>query len=195
MLALVALIDAALPQTQCMRCTYSDCAGYAQALASGNAAIDQCPPGGTKGIAKLAALTGQPVRPLNPQYGYEGPQTLAVIDEEGCIGCTLCIKVCPTDAIVGSNKFMHTVMDGYCTGCALCVPVCPVDCIAMVNASTVNPNTVAADWSPTQAMQAKTRYELRKQRLLAPPPKPTAATGKAIMAAALARSRSQPRKS
>ena len=190
MLALVALIDAALPQTQCMRCTYADCAGYAQALACGNAAIDQCPPGGAKGIAKLAALTGQPVRPLNPEYGHEGPPTLAVIDEEGCIGCTLCIKVCPTDAIVGSNKFMHTVMEAYCTGCALCVPVCPVDCIAMVNFNTTT-NTVVG-WSPAQAVQAKTRYQLRQKRSV-PPPKPTAS--KAIIAATLARSRSQPPKS
>ena len=84
-----------------------------------------------KALRGWAAITGQPVTPLNPANGIEGPLTLAVIDEAWCIGCTLCIKACPTDAIVGSNKLMHTVIEPYCTGCELCIPVCPVDCIAL----------------------------------------------------------------
>ena len=95
--------------------------------------INQCPPGGAEGIARLAALTGQPALPLNPDHGAEGPRSVAVIDEAWCIGCTLCIKACPTDAILGSNKLMHTVIEPHCTGCELCIPVCPVDCIALEN--------------------------------------------------------------
>ena len=159
---LAARIDAALPQTQCTRCGYPDCAAYAQAIASGEAGIDQCPPGGAQGIARLAALTGQPVRPLNPHFGVEGPRHVVFIDEDWCIGCTLCIKACPTDAIVGANKLMHTVMAPYCTGCELCIPVCPVDCINLVNAS--GQASGAAAWSPAQARQARERYRLHKER-------------------------------
>ena len=161
--ALVDHIDAALPQTQCTRCGYPDCRAYAAAVANGEAAINQCPPGGAEGVARLARLTGQPVLPLNPEHGVEGPMTVALIDENWCIGCTLCIKACPTDAIVGANKRMHTVVDAYCTGCDLCVPVCPVDCITMVNVS--QERTGWAAWSPALAEQARDRYDRRAIRL------------------------------
>jgi len=157
-----ARIHAALPQTQCTRCGYPDCAGYAQALASGEAQVNQCPPGGAEGVARLAALTGRPVIALNPAHGHEGPRAVAVIDESWCIGCTLCIKACPTDAIVGSNKRMHTVIERYCTGCELCVPVCPVDCIAMDNVTGERSGWDA--WSPAQADEARQRYESRQLR-------------------------------
>ena len=156
-------IDAVLPQTQCTRCGYPDCAAYAQAIAAGEAGINQCPPGGAEGVARLAALTGQPVTPLNPAHGIEGPLTLAVIDEAWCIGCTLCIKACPTDAIVGSNKLMHTVVDPYCTGCELCIPVCPVDCISLDVVSGERTGWQA--WSSAQAAQGRERYQQRKLRL------------------------------
>ena len=158
-----ALIHAALPQTQCTRCGYPDCAGYAQAIAAGEAEINQCPPGGAEGIARLSALTGQPPLPLNPANGVEGPRAVAVIDEGWCIGCTLCIAACPTDAILGSNKLMHTVVERYCTGCELCIPVCPVDCIAMD--SVTDERTGWQGWSPADAAQALQRYELRRSRL------------------------------
>lgn len=156
-------IDALLPQTQCTRCGYPDCRHYAEAIADGNAALNQCPPGGQEGVRRLAALLGQPEPPLNPQYGTEGPMTVAVIDESWCIGCTLCLKVCPTDAIVGANKRMHTVIEAHCTGCDLCLPVCPVDCIAMVSVS--GEHTGWAAWSPAQADAARQRYTQRQQRL------------------------------
>ena len=54
---------------------------------------------------------------------------IAYIREEECIGCTLCIKACPFDAIIGASKHLHTVINHYCTGCKLCLPPCPVDCI------------------------------------------------------------------
>jgi len=156
-------IDAALPQTQCTRCGYPDCAAYAQAIAAGEAAINQCPPGGAEGIARLAAITGQPAMPLNPDNGIDGPLTLAVIDEAWCIGCTLCIKACPTDAIVGSNKCMHTVIEPYCTGCELCIPVCPVDCISLEVVSGERTGWHA--WSTEQADLARGRYQARQLRL------------------------------
>jgi electron transport complex protein RnfB len=157
-------IDEALPQTQCQRCGYPDCASYAVAVADGTAAINQCPPGGAEGIARLAAITGRPAMPLNTTHGIEGPVTVAVIDEDWCIGCTLCIKACPTDAIVGANKRMHTVIEPYCTGCELCIPVCPVDCISLDNVS--GERTGWAGWSPEQAAMGKARYEARQQRLV-----------------------------
>ena len=156
-------IDAALPQTQCTRCGYPDCAGYANAIANGEAEINQCPPGGTEGIRRLAAITGRPEQPLNERFGIEGPLTVAVIDEDWCIGCTLCIKACPTDAILGNNKHMHTVIEPYCTGCELCIPVCPVDCISLDIVSGQRAGWSA--WSDELAKQARHRYQLRTTRL------------------------------
>ena len=159
---LVDQIDAALPQTQCTRCGYPDCRAYAQAIADGTAAINQCPPGGAEGVARLARLTGQPEQPLNPAHGTEGPRLLAVIDEDWCIGCTLCIKACPVDCIVGANKHMHTVIESLCTGCELCVPACPVDCISL---EPVGHATGWAAWSPVDAGQARERYAFHQFRV------------------------------
>ena len=156
-------LDAALPQTQCTRCGYPDCRAYAQAMAHEGAAINRCPPGGAEGIARLAALTGRPPLPLDPERGHEGPRALAVIDEAWCIGCTLCIKACPVDCIVGASKFMHTVIDPLCTGCELCVPVCPVDCIAMLPVTGTRSGWLA--WSQPQADEARTRYDFHRWRV------------------------------
>jgi electron transport complex protein RnfB len=160
---LAARLHAALPQTQCTRCGYPDCAGYAQAIAAGEAEINQCPPGGAEGIARLADLAGRTPIPLNPANGVEGPRAVAVIDEAWCIGCTLCLDACPTDAIMGSNKLMHTVIERYCTGCELCIPVCPVDCIALENVSGERTGWKA--WSQALAQQALERYQARTERL------------------------------
>ncbi len=154
---------AALPQTQCTRCGYPDCAAYAQAVAGGTADINQCPPGGEQGVARLAALTGKPAKPLNPANGLEAPRSMMFIDEDWCIGCTLCIKACPVDAIVGSNKLMHAVLEAYCTGCALCLPVCPVDCILVENAS--GSATGWAAWSQVAADTARSRYAFHSFRV------------------------------
>jgi electron transport complex protein RnfB len=127
----VARIDAVLPQTQCTRCGYTGCRPYAAAIASGEAEINQCPPGGSATIAVLAALTGRPLQALNPVHGVEAPPRVAWIDESRCIGCARCLAPCPVDAIVGAPKYMHTVLTERCTGCDLCLPPCPVDCIEM----------------------------------------------------------------
>ena len=156
-------IEDLLPQTQCTKCGYAACRPYAEAVAPGTANYNQCPPGGAEGVARLAALLGKPVIPLNPVNGVERPRPLAVIDENLCIGCTLCMQACPVDAIVGAPKQMHTVIEALCTGCDLCVPPCPVDCIAMV------PVTGAATgwdaWTQDQANAARERHDRREARL------------------------------
>jgi electron transport complex protein RnfB len=211
---LAARIEAALPQTQCTRCGYPDCAAYAQAIVQEQVPINQCPPGGAEGIARLAQLTGQPLLALNPAHGQETARSVAVVDEAWCIGCTLCITACPTDAIVGSNKRMHTVITAHCTGCELCIPVCPVDCIQLENAS--GPLTGWNAWSDADASKALERYKLHSTRRskdarqgmktlteepttpqTGTPPPQTCAEGaapsskQALIAAALARARAQ----
>ncbi len=159
---LAAALNDALPQTQCTRCGYPDCRAYADAIAFDAAPINQCPPGGAEGIGRLAALTGRVAEPLNPANGVEAPRQLAVIDEDWCIGCTLCLAACPVDAIVGGPKAMHTVLDAPCTGCELCLPVCPVDCISLRPVSGANTGWQA--WSAPQAEAASARYAWHHER-------------------------------
>ncbi len=126
---LVEKIEGLLPQTQCGQCGYPGCHPYAEAIAKGEAEINLCPPGGEEGVRKLADLLGREVKPLDAE---EKPKQVAVIDENTCIGCTLCIQACPVDAIVGAAKQLHTIIEKQCTGCELCLPPCPVECISMV---------------------------------------------------------------
>jgi electron transport complex protein RnfB len=133
--ALAARIDLLLPQTQCRRCGFDACRPYAEALARGESDINRCPPGGAALIRELAVLLGRPELPLNPACGAEGPPRVAFIDETACIGCARCLAPCPTDAILGAQKRMHTVIAADCSGCELCIPACPVDCISMVPAA------------------------------------------------------------
>ncbi len=129
---LVDKIDALLPQTQCGQCGYPGCKPYATAVASGEAEINKCVPGGDEGIHKLADLLGRDYVPMDGELAKPKPKSVALIDENTCIGCTLCIQACPVDAIVGSAKHLHTVIAQECTGCELCVAPCPVDCIDIV---------------------------------------------------------------
>jgi electron transport complex protein RnfB len=133
-------------------------------MAAGQADINRCPPGGQEGIQRLASITGRVPIALNPAHGAEAPRSVAWIDENWCIGCTLCVKACPTDAIMGSHQRMHTVIEPYCTGCGLCLPVCPVDCIVM---EPVGEATGWQAWSPAQANEARDRYAARQVRLAA----------------------------
>ncbi len=162
MRALADRIDALLPQTQCTRCGYPSCRAYAQAVASGAADFNRCAPGGSAGVAALAALLGQAPKPIDPACGAEAPPTVALIDEDTCIGCTKCIQACPVDAIVGAAKRMHAVLVEECTGCGLCLPPCPVDCIALVP-TAAQPLTRAAVLE--RADHARERFEAREQRL------------------------------
>jgi electron transport complex protein RnfB len=160
--SLAGRLEDALPQTQCTRCGYPDCRAYANAIATGEAPINRCPPGGAEGVRRLAAITGTQPLALDPTCGVEGSLRLALIDETWCIGCTLCIKACPVDCIVGASKTMHTVIDAQCTGCELCVPACPVDCIALK--PVTGAATGWAAWSPAQADEARTRYAFHQLR-------------------------------
>jgi Na+-translocating ferredoxin:NAD+ oxidoreductase subunit B len=153
-------VDGLLPQTQCTRCGYHGCRPYAEALISGAADINQCPPGGAATIAALAALLGRAPLALNPACGAEGPPLVAQIDEAVCIGCAKCLPPCPVDAIVGAQKQMHTVLAALCTGCELCVAPCPVDCIRML------PREQAAGPAPAPSPAAnRERYAARNERL------------------------------
>ena len=122
-------INELLPQTQCAQCGYPGCRPYAEAIASGDADINQCAPGGDATVAALAKLLGKPVTSIKPAFGAYESASVAVVDEDACIGCALCIAACPVDAIVGAHRFTHTVIRSECTGCKLCLPPCPVDCI------------------------------------------------------------------
>ena len=145
------LIDALLPQTQCRQCGFDGCAAYAEAIASGLAPINRCAPGGARGIAKLAQALGVPAVPLDPEYGHEAPFAAAKIRPDQCIGCGWCSRACPTDAIAGSPKHLHAVIESRCTGCALCAPACPIDCIDFVE--------TGCEWTDEDAARAKKLYE------------------------------------
>jgi H+/Na+-translocating ferredoxin:NAD+ oxidoreductase subunit B len=159
-------IDALLPQTQCTKCGYPACRPYAEAIARGEAQINQCPPGGAEGITKLAAVLGRDVLPLNPGNGEERERAAALIDESLCIGCTLCIQACPVDAIVGAPKLMHTVLLQHCTGCDLCIPPCPMDCIAMVELGELTRRgaLIAVRTAEQRAAEARSRYTIHQMR-------------------------------
>jgi Na+-translocating ferredoxin:NAD+ oxidoreductase subunit B len=130
----VEAVDALLPQTQCQRCGYVDCRDYANALHAGDAEVNRCPPGGDATRVSLAALLERNLAnfpALADDVDAYAPEHVAFIDETTCIGCAKCLPVCPTDAIVGAAKRMHTVIADDCTGCELCIIACPVDCISL----------------------------------------------------------------
>jgi electron transport complex protein RnfB len=211
-LSLAEKIDALLPQTECRRCGYPACKPYAEAIANGAADINQCPPGGAAGIHRLAALLGREYLPLSPEHGVEMSKQIVRIDENLCIGCTLCIQACPVDAIVGASKLMHTVIAEQCTGCELCLPPCPVDCIHLVQVAQPDEPRGEGDGydmsveGKAAADAARARYEFhlfrlqreqheRAERLAArivtarTTPDSAAAEKRALIAAAIARAK------
>ena len=159
--ALADRLDLLLPQTQCTRCGYPGCRPYAEALARGEADIDQCPPGGNATAAALAALLGRAPKPVNPANGVEQPPRVAVIDETVCIGCAKCLPACPLDAIVGARHQLHTVIAADCSGCELCLPPCPVDCITLVAIGVAPPPLATLR---TLAARYRDRYQAHQAR-------------------------------
>ena len=158
-------IDACLPQTQCTQCGYPRCRAYAEAIAQGQACINQCPPGAAATIEALAALLRMPPKPLDPRFGAHTPRARAVIDEALCIGCRKCLDVCPVDAIVGARKLMHTVIAADCTGCGLCLPPCPVDCIALLPAPPATAGEIWTEYPRAETERWRALTEKRRQRL------------------------------
>ncbi|HEY5559859.1 MAG TPA: RnfABCDGE type electron transport complex subunit B [Steroidobacteraceae bacterium] len=158
-------IDALLPQTQCRRCSFDGCLPYAKALARHETEPNRCPPGGRHVIDQLAALLGRPALPLDPGCGSESPPQVAWIDEPACIGCARCLDDCPTDAIIGARKRMHTVIAADCTGCGLCLPSCPVDCILMIPAPGLPERPLSAREIDDRAPRYRRLYERRRARL------------------------------
>ncbi len=157
---LASRIDALLPQIQCRKCGFDGCAPYAAALAAGEAAINRCTPGGPAVIGQLSRLLGKPVSAVDASLPEHIPGRIAQIDEAVCIGCTLCIKACPVDAIIGAAKHMHSVLVDECSGCELCLPPCPVDCIAMV----ADPRPQDAGSEQQRADQYRLRVQQRAAR-------------------------------
>ena len=203
---LVQEIDNLLPQTQCTQCGFEGCLPYAKALANNEADLNRCPPGGEPTIAALAALLNKTPKPVDASCGTTIERHIARIDPQHCIGCTLCIKACPVDAIIGSSKRRHSVIAELCTGCELCIPPCPVDCIDMVFMPEFS------EWNRDQAHAARSRMQTREIRLkrqkeeqsqrleakaihkldeLDDSPSPDAAAKKAVIQAALARARAR----
>lgn len=161
--ALVAALDALLPQTQCTRCGFDGCRPYAEALALGSTAVNRCPPGGEATIRRLADRLGRPALPLDPDCGVERQPLIAWIDAQRCIGCARCLPPCPTDAILGAQRLLHTIIPELCTGCELCVPACPVDCIRMIGIGHTLTGWDA--WSAAEADAARQRHDFRRLRL------------------------------
>ena len=166
----IAAIDALLPQTQCTKCGYPSCLDYARGIAQGKSDINRCPPGGMHSINALADLLGTPPQPLDPSCGQSDGWIYARITEAQCIGCTLCIAACPVDAIVGSGKLMHTIIQNECTGCELCLPPCPVDCITLAPCAPFEGPSPWPDLAPDKAERARVRIANRKERLGTPAP-------------------------
>jgi electron transport complex protein RnfB len=125
-------IEKILPQTQCGQCGFAGCRPYAEAIASGEVEINRCPPGGEATMVALADLLGRDPVPLDEETTQPKPKSVALIREQECIGCTLCLQACPVDAIIGAAKQLHVVIESECTGCERCLPPCPVDCIEML---------------------------------------------------------------
>jgi len=154
-------IDELLPQTQCGLCGYGGCRPYAEAIARQQAPINLCPPGGIKTLVALAQLTQQDAKPYLADMQQKAlPSQLAHIREDLCIGCTKCLAVCPTDAIIGARKQMHSIITDACTGCGLCLPPCPMDCIDLHTIATLS-----ASKQYQQAQQSRQRYAAHNQRL------------------------------
>lgn len=186
-------IDDVLPQTQCRQCGYQGCAAYAEAIAQGQAPINQCAPGGQAGIEKLAQLLQVPVVPLNPEYGHEMPFAVARIRAGECIGCMWCTRACPTDAVVGAPKHLHAILEVRCTGCGLCAPACPMDCIDFVEVDRVwgvdEARQARRDYQETQARRARLAAQEEAQLAAKRAPTPSAMDKKDFMAQVFAKAR------
>ncbi len=121
-------LEAMMPGTNCGQCGYPGCAGAAAALAKGEAGATCCPPGGKALAEALAARLGLS---LDAAAVADELPVVAGVREDICIGCTKCFKACPTDAVIGAVKQIHSVIREACTGCAKCEHICPTGAITL----------------------------------------------------------------
>jgi len=160
-------INALLPQTQCGECGFAGCRPYADAIANGQAPLNQCPPGGQATLHAIETLMGAPASEFKHPIQ---PKQIAIIDEPNCIGCTLCIKACPVDAIIGTTKKMHTILPDACTGCELCIAPCPMDCIDLIP-DPIQKHTwqINDPIAKQRAGRFEARYQAKQHRLQTTP--------------------------
>ena len=185
-----AAINACLPQTQCQQCGFAGCQPYAAAIATGEATIDQCPPGGRALVIELAQLLNIAAPPESPKISDAPPVLMAHIDPQTCIGCALCLPACPVDAIIGARQWLHVVLTRQCTGCGLCLPPCPVNCISLHPTGASQERQSQRQRAP----QLEQRYRIHQQRQLtrktertaSPAPTARQAHKQAMVSAALA---------
>ncbi|WP_068114881.1 electron transport complex subunit RsxB [Tropicimonas marinistellae] len=125
-------IETVLPGTNCGQCGFAGCHGAAEAVADGSAPVTMCPPGGREVAVQLAEIVGADAAAdlSGMEEAHEEP-IVAFIFEDHCTGCTKCFKRCPTDAIIGAAKQIHTVINDACIGCDACVEVCPTEAIIL----------------------------------------------------------------
>lgn len=146
---LVAELEGMMPGSQCGQCGYPGCGPAAAALASGEAEVSLCPPGGRALAAAFATKLGIVV---DLTAFEEKLPVIAFVNEDLCIGCTRCFQKCPTDALVGGPKQMHTVISEFCTGCEECMHICPTECIEMV---PLKPTVATWHWPKPEVMTGK----------------------------------------
>lgn len=137
-----------LPGSQCGQCGFVGCAQYAAALAKGDTPVTLCAPGGKATIEALAKKLG--VSANTDDHEEKAPEH-AHIKEDLCIGCLRCVQECSSDAIVGANKQIHTIIVDQCHGCAKCFKVCPTEAIEMC---TVPVTLAAWHWAKPQSDHA-----------------------------------------
>ena len=165
-------IDQCLPQTQCTMCGFPKCLDYAEALFRDETDINRCSPGGVSTIHALAEILDKTIKPLAEDCESFPGRQVARIQEENCIGCTLCIAPCPVDAIIGASKFMHSVLTEECTGCRLCVEYCPVDCIELIDWSGEIYGSFWQEFRDDEVSRWRDLTERRQQRYICNSEKP-----------------------
>jgi len=149
------LVDA-LPQLQCRKCTYKDCESYADAIINQNEALDKCEPGSNDTYNQLSEIMNGSSKKIKLNEIKNFP--IATIETKECIGCTICIKVCPVDAIIGAKHKLHFVIHDQCNGCELCISECPVECMKMM----VNPDKKSWIWPSKQSSESDILYQNKK---------------------------------